>query len=459
MENDFPRNNDQDDTESQYSSSRSLDRDRSSFIKRGQREGLFKRMFEADDDEEESSEKPKKRLSKFRKTFRKLFQNSIVTPPERIFGSTPEDNNQIIKESVIPPEHFGDWLKKMSGGEDVDDHQPKDTLESNDSISLDEEVVVDLTNTPAEEVPKLDTERVPSTKVLDYGDRQETVDDNAIRNNEIVPSISEPESVHQIIERQTAGKIYRDGSPMDATNAIKPTDRSIHNEYYINNSSWGPALIVDHLSRGRDRKINRKQDKIRDDLSVTQQQLKTIENTKINPRVEYRDSINRNFQVQEIQHNTETIPKPEILDSIVTKDEKLTQKENKIPHLEKKQQGEKSNSIEKNTTNNILEKTVKFAEKQSSLIEREHEKRHEIKDKHTYNQIAEKAISTRKRNKYYPSQTEATQLIASSSVPKYSESDKNNKSDLTLYKQAARNGFIIAIAILIAFLVIYTVSR
>ena len=37
--------------------------------------------------------------------------------------------------------------------------------------------------------------------------------------------------------------------------------------------------------------------------------------------------------------------------------------------------------------------------------------------------------------------------------------EQKNEADRTMYKQAARNGFVLAVAVLIAFLVIYTISR
>lgn len=485
MENDFLKHNNQDETDDQLSPDSGISRGRSSFFKRGQPDGLFKRMFEADDDDEEdddSPEKPKKKLSKFRKSFRNLFRGSIVPPPDRIGSDLSEDSTRSEDESVVPRNDFGDWLKKMSqvGIVSAGEQHTTDETESSISNILDyqaddpithEDTLRISSDDPLEGISE-DKIDLVSEQIQDEIDRVPEVEEaNAFNNpntpdQEAIVPVSEPESVQQILARQAAVNygIGQSGGAIEDGEPVFQNIQNITNETYVNNG-WGPALVVDQLSRHRDRNIkksDKRQDKEIDDLKAAQR--KTAESEKAS-RGQNNDTITPYYhdshrqEIQQIQKNTEPVPVFKHSESTPANHDKF------VPKYEQKQtfinpeQGESSFSIEKNTTDNISKNIVNFAERPSSLIEREYEKRHEIKDKHSYSQIAEGALKARPNSRYSATEIGGGQTEVNSTSYHSQKIEQKNEADRTMYKQAARNGFVLAVAVLIAFLVIYTISR
>lgn len=506
MEDKFPGSSHEDSPDDATVFGNSRERGGSAYVRRGiPRDALFRRLFEnshtteRDDEDEEdegeetsSTEKKRQGTRRFRRSFRNIFRRQIMNEPNYVTDdSERQDNNHPASESVVPLRNFGDWLRRMSTSLDSDDATGEENI-----APIRQEVVnqpasrvsiVDLLSSVSSEVtsPEDDDNEGSDSIGNTLSQNNESTDDEAVLNtgstseNSHAPSVTldaeqpirtQPtESLQQIMRRQSSfvedatPSGYNSGSVSEA--ALHRGDTTvIHNETYNTLNGWGPALVVDQLSRRRDRKIRRhntSQDK----------QIAQIEQKRSDDQQEAAINLQQlQSKVEKIQQSVvNPIPNNETRPARNTQNERLAQPMNlpekfmpraaEFSDKPPKEQIELAKNVEKITTAEVIQKTVEKAAEAAVPIESLYERRHEIKGNDDFATSADAAINTivdKSVSTVLPGELESH-----TSVERLLEKDQKSKmtAQNDLYSQAAKGGALLAILIIVAFLVIYMLNR
>lgn len=504
MEDRFPGIKNEQGSEDDDSEERRLGhRGGANFVRRGiPSDALFRRIFEnsssdsseEDEDEEEddgtvAGEKRRPANKRFRRSFGRLFRRRIVDGPQLL----PDENSlggetnpaQRQTESVVPSHNFGDWLRRMSGdpgneiaepnlatSKDETEHRQNQSrisiaeLLSRVSSEVEEESELADNVPTAEQLPPADAVSTESQPTVETpGDTVGISETGQTTSNIELEPIDQTESIQQILQRQSAAEAGGYNGAYFGTNGseLGNNNTTIVNETYNNVNGWGPALVVDQLSRHRDRKIKR-HDKQQD------KRIKEVEKTQANQHLEsINNLLDLQSRVEKLQQN---VVHPAQVEAARpqqnSKNERLASPaqlpEKFIPQLHKeavpysKEQIEVPNTVDKITTAEVIQKTVEKAAEAAIPIESLYERRHEIKGNDDFATSADAAIST-VIEKPVGDAFSGDSNIHTSSV-RLDENSQHGKTAVQndLYGQAAKGGALLAILIIIAFLVVYMLN-
>lgn len=502
MEDKFPGRSREENPDDASVAGSSHERAGSGYLRRGvSGDALFRRLFESsdsesDDDEEEdegvdSVEKKRQGVRRFRRSFRNIFRRQIVSEPNYVTDNHEgQDTNQPSTESVVPLRNFGDWLRRMSTSLEADDDRHREEGNASmqhESIERPEPRVnvADLLSSISGDVTspgEMDehsdsenhttSENEPTTArdIEEVTPRTENSGNSSATDNiEPLAPIDPTESIQQIIQRQSSG-IEDAGYGGPSTGIISETSLPsgdttvIHNETYNTLNGWGPALVVDQLSRRRDRKIRRHDNA--QDKRITQ-----LEQGRSNDQWEATNNLQHlQSKIEKIQqtvvnpnHNNETrLPQGtqnERLAAPVVLPEKFVSRSIDTSDQPPRQQVEMTNNVEKITTAEVIQKTVEKAAEAAVPIESLYERRHEIKGNDDFAASAEAAIKTitdKPTEDILSGENDVDGSVASM-LKKEQKSNKSVQNDL--YGQAAKGGALLAVLIIIAFLVVYMLNR
>ncbi len=474
-------------------------RGRADFVRRGiPSDALFRRMFEnsrgdsieEDDDEEDEDdttvgEKKRPASRRFRRSFGKLFRRRIVDGPQLLPEGNPSDTEanpaHPPAENVVPTHNFGDWLRRMSNGLDEETSEPGDEVSTDESehnlgrprISV-AELLTRISSEVDESAPDMGDVTIGSEQQMPLDDVHEqiglpaeapaeTVDVIDAENPQDVEygQIGQTESIHQILQRQSGAEAGVDHNQPSGVESI-PGNTTIVNETYNTINGWGPALVVDQLSRRRDRKIKR-HDK-QQDRRINEVEKSQVEQSKesVNDLQYLKNKVDKLQQtvVNPAPAEVVSIDKsvvPERLASPIELPEKFTPQMAKAEVKIAQEQREVPNKVDRITTAEVIQKTVEKAAEEAVPIESLYERRHEIKGNDDFAASAEAAIKTDTNYGVEPQAHDDSREIAARLIEQDNRRVTTNNSDL--YGQAAKGGALLAVLIIVAFLVIYMLSR
>ena len=477
MEDRFPRSDHEDNpTDDEKDSTTRANRGGADVLRRNPGgDALFRRIFEtgiksketSEDDEEDDDEIAEKKASifkRFQKPFKKVFRRGIIPPPEHIAG----DNGAFVQpaevesEHVVPAHNFTEWLRKMSTSIDVDDASPPKPEAPDTKRGLSVSAVLDRMSS------RLAEDDAPSEELATELDSRPDIVKQSESSN-VMPEVSNrsiPESVQQILERQSGST--------DPLNAVEQSDTGavpsvVHTqETYVNQTGWGPALVVDQLSRHRDRKIKRV-DKIQSKniTGIGEQQKEHTDQIErasgdINLLRRKVDAIE--YETTKARNTTETTRSEQTIEQLsspVTLPDKFVASTPEKHYAHSEKLIETSPNVDLKTTPETVLKTVEKAAETSVPIESLYERRHELKGSEDFAASADAAI------KSTPHAKGTMQGVHDMGLPHVELSAQDTPSTINhpisptkdLYRQAAKGGAAAAVAVLIAFLVIYIVSR
>lgn len=306
----------------------------------------------------------------------------------------------------------------------------------------------------AAESPAEASERAPDTLDVGGGDGGEPPELPPRSGEAPVPPEPRPESVQAILARQSAE--LSDSGVTSSESGDAPTH--VTNNYY-QRADLVPALVVDQLSRRRDRKI-RRHDRAQDrtiktiqrqvdqlDQRVEASQQKTVEQTQpiVRPAAEQilrqTSSVERTteFQGGEIRESR----KPESIQPAITPEQS---RQTLDPPVEQKI---KSPVVAAEQ----IQKVVEAAAEAAVPIETLYEMRHEIKGNEDFSAAAEASIQS--RSSYSNNEMHE---ISSANIEQQINTQPSSRADdgkSQLYGQAAKGGALAAFAFILAFLILY----
>jgi hypothetical protein len=260
----------------------------------------------------------------------------------------------------------------------------------------------------------------------------------------------EPEATTTILARRAA-----EATPAMAASPVETGPAPITNNYYLRQrSDLLPALVVDQLSRRRDRKLrrhNRAQDK---SANVLKQQVDNLSARVAREQDRSTEQATKVPVAEAVSAPTAERPLPRQEHVAARAPERSSQAifERRGEYAEKLNRPEKETPPVSNDAERV-KKVVEAAAEAAIPIEMLYEQRHEMKGNEDFSAAADAAIQ--RKSSIFNNEISETNSRNIEQQINIQSTPANPASKPHLYSQAAKGGAMAALAFIIAFLVLY----